>query len=187
MNEKEKLKNKVYYSFENSAFESINELEDNREKLNTTYEDFSNTNSASQKVNKSQIGLVKKSNKLNELNKDFHDTTQLSDINLNDMTLADFNSNSKSTLELTADSDDLAKKMDSKNKSNLSIPKRVILSWTNLTIKAEMKSLTEKIMYYANFGKRKKRYEIILNNIRGVVEPGEMLALMGPRYESLLI
>jgi hypothetical protein len=183
MSEKEKLRNKVYYSFENSAFESLNELEDNREKLNTTYDEFSNTNSVSEKANESQIVLVKKSNanNLNELNKDFHNTTQLSDINLNDMTILDFNSNSKSTLELTGDSDDLAKKTDAKSKASLSVPKRVILSWTNLTIKAEMKSITEKILYYTKLGKRKKRYEVILNNIRGVVEPGEMLALMGPR------
>jgi hypothetical protein len=102
-------------------------------------------------------------------------------IHLENITMVDFKSNFQSTLELTEDHNELYEKEDVKIQDNLSIPKRVILSWTNLTIKAEKKSLSEKFLYYAKLGKRKKRYEIILNNIRGVVEPGEMLALMGPR------
>nr|QUF59472.1 ATP-binding cassette transporter Abcg-like8 [Brachionus angularis] len=55
------------------------------------------------------------------------------------------------------------------------VPKRITLSWSNLSIKAKSKSLKDILLRNKNV-----RFETILDQIKGIVEPGEMLALMGP-------
>jgi hypothetical protein len=78
---------------------------------------------------------------------------------------------------------------DSNDKNNqsmvsmksFSVPKQVTLSWTSLTIKARSKSYLDLPMAIFRKKLKRKRNEIILNKIHGMVEPGHLLALMGPR------
>ena len=67
-----------------------------------------------------------------------------------------------------------------KNSSN-NIPKYVTLAWHSITITAQTKSLTERFINRLRCKKSIKKVETILNNVKGIVESGEMLALMGPR------
>jgi hypothetical protein len=71
-------------------------------------------------------------------------------------------------------------KSNAKKYSN-SIPHRVTLSWHSLSIKMQKKRSIDKILSNFCLGKRKSKQETILDNIKGIVEPGEMLALMGSR------
>ena len=64
---------------------------------------------------------------------------------------------------------------------NFFVPKQVTLSWTSLTIKARSKSYLDLPMAILRKKLKRKRNEIILNKIHGMVEPGQLLALMGPR------
>ena len=61
------------------------------------------------------------------------------------------------------------------------LPKQAILSWHSLTIKADTRSLGEKIISLAKYSNKKKNHTTILDNVKGIVKPTEMLALMGPR------
>lgn len=67
------------------------------------------------------------------------------------------------------------------------IPKKVILTWKNLNIKIESKSLKQIMINSINKDTLQKRsdlknYDTLLNDLHGIVEPGQMLALMGSRY-----
>ena len=74
------------------------------------------------------------------------------------------------------------KKNDQLNAKNSFVPKQVTLSWTSLTIKARVRSFVDTTLGFLNKKRKRKRHEVILNKIHGIVAPGQMLALMGPRY-----
>ena len=65
-------------------------------------------------------------------------------------------------------------------KHDVRIPRRVSLSWEDVAIKIERNLLVDKMLC------RRKEDEVILENVRGLVEPGEMLALLGPRYAHVI-
>lgn len=66
------------------------------------------------------------------------------------------------------------KKNDSNDRSK--IPKKAVLSWQSVTIKADTRTTFQKV-----FSCNKAKPTTILNDIKGIVKPFEMLALMGPR------
>lgn len=66
------------------------------------------------------------------------------------------------------------------SKANI-LPKSVVLSWDYVTVRTEENSIKEKLLYATSFGKRGKKFKTILDDIRGIVEPGELLGLIGPR------
>nr|APD26558.1 ATP-binding cassette transporter subfamily G-like8 protein [Brachionus koreanus] len=67
--------------------------------------------------------------------------------------------------------------METKIKNSCySIPHQITLSWSNLTIRAQ---INPKKKFPLNICSEFKAYETILSQVKGVVEPGEILALMG--------
>ena len=76
--------------------------------------------------------------------------------------------------------------ISNQNHKKSNIPKRVILSWHSLTIKARVRNLAQTIVSCCkSVNKRKERFETILYKVRGIVEPGELLGLMGARYNLI--
>jgi len=73
------------------------------------------------------------------------------------------------------------KKTDPLPEGKKKLPKKAILSWHSLTIKADTRSIGEKIISLTKFSNKKKNHTTILDNVKGIVKPTEMLALMGPR------
>ena len=51
------------------------------------------------------------------------------------------------------------------------LPKRVTLTWKSVNVKTPIRK------YFRNVGSK-----TILNNVNGIAEPGQMVALMGARY-----
>jgi hypothetical protein len=56
-----------------------------------------------------------------------------------------------------------------------SIPKKVTLSWKSVNVKTSTGGLLRKI-----------KSKVILDDVHGVVEPGQMVALMGARYKNII-
>lgn len=54
----------------------------------------------------------------------------------------------------------------------------ITLTWNSLTIKVNKRSLAHKCLPL----NKKPNCEIILEDLKGIAEPGELLAIMGPRY-----
>ena len=77
----------------------------------------------------------------------------------------------------------LAKKAEiekeSLSKTNI-LPKSVVLSWDNVTVRAEQNGFKDELLYVASCGRTSKKYKTILDDVRGVIEPGELLGLIGP-------
>lgn len=71
-----------------------------------------------------------------------------------------------------------AKKNDS---FEINLRKNAVLSWDSVTIRADTRSSTDKFLNFIKCSKSKKKFTTILNNVKGIVKPFEMLALMGPR------
>ena len=70
------------------------------------------------------------------------------------------------------------KKTDS---SEVHLRKNAVLSWDSVTIRADTRSSTDKLLNLIKCSNSKKKFTTILNNVKGIVKPFEMLALMGPR------
>lgn len=70
------------------------------------------------------------------------------------------------------------KKTDS---SEVHLRKNAVLSWDSVTIRADTRSSTDKFLNLIKCSNSKKKFTTILNNVKGIVKPFEMLALMGPR------
>jgi hypothetical protein len=62
---------------------------------------------------------------------------------------------------------------------NMDKPKSITLSWRSLNVRIENRSLKQLVL--SRIGVRKRTYKTILQGLQGVVQPGQMLALMGPR------
>lgn len=147
-----------HYSYENEGF-------DLNEKNNYTN---INHNSDINEITVFDEKILDKLNETSANNKNMSPTSN------NTYTSILMNQNRNNLYNLTKKNESYA---DIKNSN---IPKRVTLSWTSLTIKADVRSLLDKALAMANLVK-KKRSEVILNKVHGIVEPGQMLALMGPR------
>jgi hypothetical protein len=53
------------------------------------------------------------------------------------------------------------------------------ISWKRLEVKVENQAFSQLVL--SRVGLRKNAYKTILHGLNGLVEPGQMLALMGPR------
>jgi len=73
------------------------------------------------------------------------------------------------------------KKTDPPTEGENKLPRQAILSWHSLTIKADTRSMGERIINLVKNSDYKKKDTTILDNVKGIVKPTEMLALMGPR------
>ena len=61
------------------------------------------------------------------------------------------------------------------------LSKQICIAWKNIDVKER---LTIKKRVTNLYAKEKKSPKVILNDIHGFVNPGQMLALMGTRYVS---
>jgi len=73
-----------------------------------------------------------------------------------------------------------------KTRNNSFIPEKVTLSWSSLTIRVSTKSYLSLPQSFLNKRMFRKRTEIILNDCCGLLMPGTLTALIGPRLIILL-
>lgn len=145
--------NDEYSSYVNNAYEQTNSDKETNNKNQEQTLNYSKQDTAtSSTTSNSTTNIISETNSVDQ-NKERNND---SDMNRNIIKL------------------DLDKKNDKpKNK----LPKSAILSWDSVTIKADTRSTFQKLFNCVG----KKRYITILNNVKGIVKPTEMLALMGPR------
>ena len=67
-------------------------------------------------------------------------------------------------------------------RNNSFIPEKVTLTWSSLTIRATVKSYLSFPRAILNKKFERKRSETILNSCHGIMEPGTLTALIGPRF-----
>ena len=65
------------------------------------------------------------------------------------------------------------------------LPESVTLSWHSIEVKADINTFKDKVLNLVRCGRSSNKYKTILENINGCVEPGELLALMGPRLADI--
>ena len=66
-------------------------------------------------------------------------------------------------------------------RNNSFIPEKVTLTWSSLTIRATVKSYLSLPRAILNKKFERKRSETILNSCHGIMVPGTLTALIGPR------
>jgi hypothetical protein len=70
---------------------------------------------------------------------------------------------------------------ETRNTTLLAYPQKITLSWKSINVQVEKKSLRETFLRTFTKTRSNSPNETILTHVQGVVEPGEILALMGAR------
>lgn len=84
-------------------------------------------------------------------------------------------------IEKGIDANEINNEMNGLNKNNRLIPDRITLSWRSITVKAS----NDKTCFKSPFKSHKSNIKkTILENVHGIVEPGQMVALIGARYDK---
>ena len=81
--------------------------------------------------------------------------------------------------------DQAYEKVEEEFSDSMKFPKSISLSWKSINIEAKAYSHIETLVKYfhsSNYS-YEPRYETILSDANGFVEPGKMLAMLGARWD----